>query len=81
MERGRPDLAEVALLQALNQELSARRSGSVLIDLAMVGVQRRDPEYPVMYAGAALDTARKTESGVINCKLQSLQVRTKTSAN
>jgi len=73
VELGRHDLAEVALIQALNQDLSARRRGSVLIDLAMISVQRRDPECLVMYAGAALDTARQTGSGVIGRKLQSLQ--------
>lgn len=75
VELGRPELAEVALMQALKQNFSARRRGSVLVDLAMIGVQRRDPEYLVMYAGAALDTARQTGSGVIGRKLQSLQTR------
>ncbi|MGH3943062.1 MAG: helix-turn-helix domain-containing protein [Pseudonocardiaceae bacterium] len=69
----RPDLAEVALTKALSQDLSPRRRGSVLIDLAMMSVQCGDPERLVMYADAALDTARQTESGVIYRKLQILQ--------
>ncbi|MGQ0774798.1 MAG: hypothetical protein ACT4NY_10335 [Pseudonocardiales bacterium] len=73
VELGRHDLAEVELMQALNQDLSGRRRGSVLIDLAMISVQRRDPECLVMYAGAALDTARQTGSGFIGRKLQGLQ--------
>ena len=61
----RPDLAEVALSDALRQKLSLRRRGIVLTDLAMVGVQRRDLDRIVMYADAALDTARQTGSGVM----------------
>ena len=75
VELKRPDLAEVALTQALNQDLSPRRRGSVLIDLATMGLQYRDPEQLVMYADAALDTVRQTGSGVICRKLQSLQTR------
>jgi hypothetical protein len=56
-----------------NQNLSTRRRGGVLTDLAMVGVLRRDPIHLVMYGDAALDTARQTRSGVIGRKLQSLQ--------
>ena len=73
VELGRADLAEDVLLNALNQNLSARRRGSVLTDLAMVGVLRRDPIQLVMYGDAALDTARQTRSGVIGRKLQGLQ--------
>ena len=69
-----PDLAEAALSDALRQKLSPRRRGIVLTDLAMVGVQRRDPDQVVEYADAALDTARQTGSGVIARKLQGLRV-------
>jgi hypothetical protein len=72
---GRLDLAETALNDALNQTLSARRRGSVLTDLAMIGVHRRDYEQLVMYASAALDMARQTGSGVIGRKLHGLQDR------
>lgn len=75
VELRRPDLAEVALTKALSQDLSPRRRGSVLIDLAMIGVQRGDPERLVMYADDAMDTARQTGSGVIYRKLQVLQAR------
>ncbi len=70
----RPDLAEVALSDALRQKLSLRRRGIVLTDLAMVGVQRRDLDRIVTYADAALDTARQTGSGVIARKLQGLRL-------
>ena len=70
----RPDLAEAALTDALCQKLSLRRRGIVLTDLAMVGVQRRDPDQVVEYADAALDTACQTGSGVIARKLQGLRV-------
>jgi transcriptional regulator with XRE-family HTH domain len=69
-----PDLAEAALTQALGQKLSLRRRGIVLTDLAMVGVQRRDPDHMAMYADAALDTARQSGSGVIVRKLQGLRL-------
>jgi tetratricopeptide (TPR) repeat protein len=68
----RPDLAEPALIDALSQHLSARRRGSVLIDLAMVGVLRRDAEYLATYAEAALELARHTGSGVLGRKLREL---------
>ncbi len=73
VELRRPDLGEVALASALSQDLSPRRRGSVLTDLAMIGVQRRDPDKLVVYADAALDLARQTGSGVIGRKLQGLQ--------
>lgn len=73
VELGLPDLAETALNDALRQNLSARRRGSVLTDLAMTGVQRRDPDRILTYATSALDTAQHTGSGVIGRKLQGLQ--------
>lgn len=44
MTLGHPELAEDALTDALGQGLSPRRRASALTDLAMIGVQRRDPE-------------------------------------
>ncbi len=70
---GSPDLAETALTDALRHSLSPRRCASVLTDLAMIGVQRCDPDQVVAYANAALDTARRTGSGVISRKLRGLQ--------
>ena len=70
---GRADQAEAALTEALSGTLTARRKASVLTDLAMIGVHRRDPEQVVAYADAVLATARQTGSGVISHKLRSLQ--------
>lgn len=75
VELKRPDLAEVVLTQALSQDLSPRRRGSVLIDLATMGLQCRDSEQLVRYVDAALDTVRQTGSGVISRKLHGLQAR------
>ncbi|MDQ4033809.1 MAG: hypothetical protein M3332_16835 [Actinomycetota bacterium] len=75
VELRRPDLAEGALTQALSQDLAPRRRGNVLIDLAVIGVQRRDPEHLVRYAYAALDTAWQTKSGVICRKFHGLQAQ------
>lgn len=69
----RPDLAEITLGDALRQNLSIRRRGSVLTDLAMVGVQRGDVSQLVTYANAALEMAVQTRSGFIGRKLQGLQ--------
>ncbi|WP_035277793.1 helix-turn-helix domain-containing protein [Actinokineospora spheciospongiae] len=70
---GRPDLAEVALIEALSGTLTARRKASVLTDLAMIGVHRRDPDQVVAYTDAVLATARQTDSGVVARKLRGLQ--------
>ncbi|GIG89524.1 helix-turn-helix domain-containing protein [Plantactinospora endophytica] len=69
----RPHLAEPALLEALDKDLSLRRHGGVLVDLAQVGVQLRDPDRLVMYADAALVVARQTGSGVLTRRLQGLR--------
>jgi transcriptional regulator with XRE-family HTH domain len=68
-----PDLAEQALTTALGQDLSPRRRGAVLTDLAMVGVLRRDPVEVVMHGNAALDALRQTRSGYVARKLCGLQ--------
>jgi transcriptional regulator with XRE-family HTH domain len=69
----RPDLAEVALTDALAGTLTTRRKAGVLTDLAMIGVHRRDPDQVVTYANAVLTTARQTSSGVVVRKLRGLQ--------
>lgn len=66
-------LAEATLGAALQQNLSARRRGSVLTDLAMIGTQRGDVDQLVIYADAALEMAVQTGSGFISRKLQALQ--------
>jgi transcriptional regulator with XRE-family HTH domain len=69
----RPDLAESALTAALRLNLSARRRGSVLTDLAILGAQRRDPEQIVTHAEGALDLISQTGSGVIAHKIVGLR--------
>ena len=72
---GRPELAEVALSEALNQGISLRRRGSILSDLAMLGIQRRDMEQVVHYGGMAVELAMQTgSSGYIGRKLDGLQM-------
>jgi tetratricopeptide (TPR) repeat protein len=70
---GRFDLAETALSVALTGSLTARRRGSVLIDLAHLGVQRRDPDQTLEYGAAALELARRTRPGYITHKLGQLR--------
>lgn len=75
---GRPELAEPALIEALDQNISTRRRGSVLADLATVGTQRDDPEQLVLYADAAIDAARQTNSvGYLGRKLAVLRPQLK----
>lgn len=69
----RLDLAEITLSDALRHNLSSRRRGSVLTDLAMIGVQRGDVNQLVTYADAALEIAVQTGSGFIDRKLQGLR--------
>ncbi|MFF2145202.1 helix-turn-helix transcriptional regulator [Kitasatospora sp. NPDC058190] len=70
---GRPDLAEKSLTEALNHTLSVRRRGSVLTDLAILGVQRRDSDHLLCYAGEALTLAQQSGSGYVCRKLRELQ--------
>ncbi|WP_198156298.1 helix-turn-helix domain-containing protein [Thermobifida cellulosilytica] len=70
---GRSDLAETALTKALSGPLTVRRRAGVLTDLALLGVQRRDPEQVVAFTAEAVEAARQTGSGVINRKLRGLQ--------
>lgn len=69
----RPGPAEIALTEALTHARSPRRRAGVLTDLAMIGVQRRDTDHIITFTDAALDTARRTGSGVISHKLQHLR--------
>ena len=73
---GKPELAETALSEALAQGVSLRRRGSILSDLAMLGMQRRDTEQVVHYGRQAVELAEQTGSrGYIGRKLQSLQAQ------
>jgi transcriptional regulator with XRE-family HTH domain len=62
VELRQPALAEAALTEALAGRLSTRRQGIVLADLAMVGVQRADPDQLLTHTTAALGTARTTQA-------------------
>ncbi|MGW3468086.1 hypothetical protein ACWDKQ_06350 [Saccharopolyspora sp. NPDC000995] len=67
-------MAEPALNKALGQATSARRRGSVLVDLATVGAQRGDVDQLVMSGAAAVDSARQTASvGYVGRKLGDLR--------
>ncbi|WP_223166464.1 helix-turn-helix domain-containing protein [Nonomuraea sp. SYSU D8015] len=69
----RPDLAEQVLAGALAHNLTTRRRGGVLVDLASLGVQRGDRDQLLDYGRAAVELARRTGSGVIAQKLRGLQ--------
>ncbi|MFF5260175.1 multiprotein-bridging factor 1 family protein [Actinomadura viridis] len=71
---GRTDLAAEALTNTLGSTTSLRRRGSVLVDLAMLGVQARDLDQVLDYGGQATDLAEQTRSsGYIGRKLQGLR--------
>jgi tetratricopeptide (TPR) repeat protein len=69
----RPDLAEAALTDVLAHNLTTRRRGSVLVDLAALGIQRGDRDQMLDYGRTAVELARSTGSGVISQKLRGLQ--------
>lgn len=71
----RPDLAETVLAEALTHQLTTRRRGGVLVDLATLGIQRGDRDQTLDYGRAALELARRTGSGVIGQKLRGLQTQ------
>ncbi|MFF5130100.1 helix-turn-helix domain-containing protein [Streptomyces syringium] len=78
VQLGRLDLAEQTLNLALQQEELAaghsyRRRGAVLVDLAAVGVKRRDPEQVVHYGQQALRLAHESSSGYVVRRLRSLR--------
>lgn len=58
---------------ALASSLSQRRRGSVLTDLAIVGVQLGDREWVVNHGDAALAVAHQTKSGAVSQKLWRLR--------
>ncbi len=73
VELERFDLAESALTAALGENLTARRRGSVLADLAIIGAHKRDIDRMVEFADAAGEMIRQTGSGVIVRRLSGLQ--------
>ncbi|MGW2249919.1 helix-turn-helix domain-containing protein [Kitasatospora sp. NPDC001660] len=75
LELGRPDLAEKSLTAALKQDLSLRRRGAVLAELAALGAERGDLDQVMHYSEAAIELASQTGSGFIGKKLEGLQGR------
>jgi len=77
VQLGRLDLAENALMDALDQTALApgqsyRRRGAVLTDLAAIGAKRRDAEQVVAYGKEAIGLARASASGYVARRLQAL---------
>jgi hypothetical protein len=72
----RADLAEHELDSVLAGTASPRRRGSILADLAMIGVQHKDTSQILRYASDAIDIAEQTHSvGYLGRKLTGLQER------
>jgi hypothetical protein len=71
----RPDLAEPALREALCLDLSERRRGLVLADLAVLAVRQGSIEEACSWGHATIDIADRGHSGVIKRRLTDLQVR------
>lgn len=73
---GRADMASEVLTEALDTTTSLRRRGSILTDLAALGVQARDLDQVLDYGGQAVELAEQTRSsGYIGRKLQGLQAQ------
>jgi transcriptional regulator with XRE-family HTH domain len=71
---GRTDLASSALVEALKTTTSLRRRGSILTDLAMLGVQAKDLDQALDYGMQAAELADQTRSsGYVGRKLQGLR--------
>jgi hypothetical protein len=76
IELGRADLAQTALTEALNQPISLRRRGSILTDLATLGIQRHDLDQVLEYGDTAVKFAEQTQSaGYVGRKLQRLRTQ------
>ncbi|MGW1375289.1 helix-turn-helix transcriptional regulator [Streptomyces sp. NPDC002446] len=78
VQLGRLDLAEKALLSALEQDALAegqsfRRRGAVLADLAAIGAKRRDCEQLITFGRKAVQLARESSSGYVARRLRRLQ--------
>jgi len=73
---GQSELAEAKLTEGLSRTVSLRRRGSLLTDLALVGVQQQDRDQLLLYGGEAADVAEQTESsGYVGRKLRILQAQ------
>jgi tetratricopeptide (TPR) repeat protein/transcriptional regulator with XRE-family HTH domain len=71
----RPELAQPALQEALRLDLSARRRGLVLADLALVALQRHEIDEACGYGEQAIEIAKRGASGVIKRRLVDLRTR------
>jgi transcriptional regulator with XRE-family HTH domain len=68
--------AEAALTAALSEGNSPRRRGSILTDLATLGIRQQDTSQLLHYATAALDFAEQAHSpGYVGRKLRGLQTQ------
>jgi tetratricopeptide (TPR) repeat protein len=73
---GQNTQAAAALTEALSRGPSLRRQGSLLTDLAVLGVRQRDTDHILMYASSAVDLAEQAESpGYVGRKLRGLQAQ------
>lgn len=73
---GESEVAAVAFSGALQRASSPRRRGSLLTDLAVVGVRRRDPDQVLMHGHAAVDLAEQSHSlGYVGRKLHTLRTQ------
>jgi transcriptional regulator with XRE-family HTH domain len=73
---GRADLAENELNSVLARTASPRRRGSILSDLAMIGIQHKDTSQILRCASDAIGIAEQTRSvGYLGRKLAGLQTR------
>jgi tetratricopeptide (TPR) repeat protein len=64
--------AETSLTEALRQRPSARRTGSINADLAMIGARVGDADRVTTYADRAIAAAQQTQSGYVARKLTGL---------
>ena len=64
-----PELAEPPLQEALQRDLSTRRRGLVLADLALVALQCHEIDKACSYAEQAIEIARDGPSGVVKRRL------------
>jgi tetratricopeptide (TPR) repeat protein len=71
----RPDLAESALREALSLDLSDRRRGLVLADLAVLALRQGHIDEACSWGQATIDIANRGRSGVIKRRLADLQAR------
>ncbi|MFI1996727.1 helix-turn-helix transcriptional regulator [Actinoplanes sp. NPDC020271] len=73
---GQSELAADALAAALKRSVSPRRRSSLLVDLGVVGVRRRDADEVLLHGHAAVTIAEQSRSpGYLGRRLQSLQTQ------